>query len=131
MQIPHTFYLFIYCNLVVTRGSGYFTCKQNMKLVTTRFKSGGLQEKMQWQLGIFGTIFDTLIFLRSLVWPVTITVSIFCTSTILTMLYRKLQKIRNFYSFFGDFWGRKSRLYRSLCDAILCPVTSDFRRSGQ
>jgi len=22
-------------------GSGYFTCKQNMKLVTTRFKSGG------------------------------------------------------------------------------------------
>ena len=23
-------------------GSGYFTCKQNMKLVTTRFKSGGL-----------------------------------------------------------------------------------------
>ena len=26
-------------------GSGYFTCKQNMKLVTTRFKSGGLHEK--------------------------------------------------------------------------------------
>jgi len=25
--------------------SGYFTCKQNMKLVTTRFKSGGLHEK--------------------------------------------------------------------------------------
>ena len=23
-------------------GSGYFTCKQNMKLVTTKFKSGGL-----------------------------------------------------------------------------------------
>jgi len=32
------FYLF-------TGGSGYFTCKQNMKLVTTRFKSGGLHEK--------------------------------------------------------------------------------------
>ena len=26
-------------------GSGYFTCKQNMKLVTTKFKSGGLREK--------------------------------------------------------------------------------------
>ena len=26
-------------------GSGYFTCKQNMKLVTTKFKSGGLLEK--------------------------------------------------------------------------------------
>jgi hypothetical protein len=26
-------------------GSGYFTCKQNMKSVTTKFKSGGLHEK--------------------------------------------------------------------------------------
>jgi len=26
-------------------GSGYFTCKQNMKLVTTKFKSGRLHEK--------------------------------------------------------------------------------------
>ena len=26
-------------------GSGYFTCKQNMKLVTTKFKSEGLHEK--------------------------------------------------------------------------------------
>ena len=34
---------FINCNLVV--GSGYFTCIQNMKLVTTEFKSGGLHEK--------------------------------------------------------------------------------------
>ena len=25
--------------------SGYFTCKQNMKLVTNKFKSGGLHEK--------------------------------------------------------------------------------------
>jgi len=35
-------------------GSGYFTCKQNMKLVTTRFKSGGLHEKQvvaTWSLG--------------------------------------------------------------------------------
>ena len=35
-------------------GSGYFTCKQNMKLVTTRFKSGGLYEKhvmATWNLG--------------------------------------------------------------------------------
>ena len=26
-------------------GSDYFTCKQNMKLVTTKFKSEGLHEK--------------------------------------------------------------------------------------
>ena len=26
-------------------GSGYFTCKQNLKLVTTKFKSGGPHEK--------------------------------------------------------------------------------------
>ena len=26
-------------------GSGYFTCKQNKKLVSTKFKSGGLHEK--------------------------------------------------------------------------------------
>jgi len=26
-------------------GSGYFTCKQNTKLVTIKFKSGGLHEK--------------------------------------------------------------------------------------
>ena len=35
-------------------GSGYFTCKQNMKLVTTRFKSRGLHEKhvvATWSLG--------------------------------------------------------------------------------
>ena len=35
-------------------GSGYFTCKQNMKLVTTRFKSGGLREKhvvATWNVG--------------------------------------------------------------------------------
>ena len=35
-------------------GSGYVTCKQNMKLVTTRFKLGGLHEKhvvATWNLG--------------------------------------------------------------------------------
>ena len=35
-------------------GSGYFTCIQNMKLVTTKFKSGGLHEKYvvaTWNLG--------------------------------------------------------------------------------
>jgi len=35
-------------------GSGYFTCIQNMKLVTTRFKSGGLNEKhvvATWNVG--------------------------------------------------------------------------------
>ena len=37
-------------------GSGYFTCKQNMKLVTTRFKSGGLHEKHVVATWILGTI---------------------------------------------------------------------------
>jgi len=44
-------------------GSDYFTCKQNMKLVTTKFKLGGLREKhvvATWNLGnhlsICGTI---------------------------------------------------------------------------
>jgi len=35
-------------------GSGYFTRIQNMKLVTTKFKSGGLHEKhvvATWNLG--------------------------------------------------------------------------------
>ena len=35
-------------------GSGYFTCIQNMNLVTTKFKSGGLHEKhvvATWNLG--------------------------------------------------------------------------------
>ena len=35
-------------------GSGYFTCKQNMKLVTTKFKSVGLREKhvvATWNVG--------------------------------------------------------------------------------
>jgi len=35
-------------------GSGYFTCNQNMKLVTNKFKSGGLHEKhvvATWNVG--------------------------------------------------------------------------------
>ena len=35
-------------------GRGYFTCIQNMKLVTNKFKSGGLHEKhvvATWNLG--------------------------------------------------------------------------------
>jgi len=35
-------------------GSGYFTCIQNMKMVTTKFKSGGLHVKhvvATWNLG--------------------------------------------------------------------------------
>ena len=35
-------------------GNGYFTCIQNMKLVITKFKSGGLHEKhvvATWNLG--------------------------------------------------------------------------------
>jgi len=35
-------------------GSGYFTCIQNMKLVTNKFKSGGLHEKHV--VAILGTI---------------------------------------------------------------------------
>jgi len=48
-------YLFTAIGLLPS-GSGYFTCKQNMKLVTTRFTSGGLHEKHVVQLGILGTI---------------------------------------------------------------------------
>jgi len=35
-------------------GSGYFTCTQNMKLFTNKFKSGGLHEKhvvATWNVG--------------------------------------------------------------------------------
>jgi len=46
--------IIINCNRVVTGDSGYFTCIQNVKLVTTRFKSGGLHEKhvvATWNVG--------------------------------------------------------------------------------
>ena len=45
-------YIIIYNNIylftaigLLPGGSGYFTCKQNMKLVTTKLKLGGLHEK--------------------------------------------------------------------------------------
>jgi len=47
-------FIIINFNWVITRGSGYFTCIQNMKLVPTKFKSGGLHEKhvvATWSLG--------------------------------------------------------------------------------
>ena len=37
-------------------GSGYFTCKQNMKLVNNKFRSGGIHEKHVVALGMLGTI---------------------------------------------------------------------------
>jgi len=46
-------YLFIAIGLSPS-GSDYFTCKQNMKLITSKFKSGGLHEKhimATWNLG--------------------------------------------------------------------------------
>ena len=46
-------YLFT-VNVLSPGGSVYFTCKQNMKSVTTRFKSGGLHEKhvvATWNVG--------------------------------------------------------------------------------
>jgi len=57
--VSHLFFFFIFYFLftaigLLPGGSGYFTCKQNMKLVTTRFKSGGLHEKhvvATWNLG--------------------------------------------------------------------------------
>ena len=53
----HIFYLFIYLFTAIwllPGGSGYFTCKQNIKLVTNKFKSGGLHEKhivATWNVG--------------------------------------------------------------------------------
>ena len=46
-------YLFIAIGLL-PGGNGYFTYKRNLKLVTTRFKSGGLHEKhvvATWNVG--------------------------------------------------------------------------------
>ena len=47
------YYLFTAIRLL-PGGGGYFTCKQNMKFVITKFKSGGLHEKhvvATWNLG--------------------------------------------------------------------------------
>jgi hypothetical protein len=46
--------IFINCNWVDTRWQYYFTCIQNMTLVTTKFESGGLHEKhvvATWKVG--------------------------------------------------------------------------------
>jgi len=46
--------IIINCIWVVTRGSGYFTCTQNTKLVINKFKLGGLDENhvvATWKLG--------------------------------------------------------------------------------
>jgi len=46
--------IIIYLFGLLPGGSGYFTCKQNMKLVPTKFKSGGLHEKhvvATWNVG--------------------------------------------------------------------------------
>ena len=49
------YYIYLFIAIVLSSGgSGYFTCKQNMKMVTTRFNSGGLHEKhvvATWSLG--------------------------------------------------------------------------------
>jgi len=37
-------------------GSGYFTCKQNMKSVTAKFSREGYMRSMYWQLGMLGTV---------------------------------------------------------------------------
>jgi len=51
--VIYIIYLFTAIGLLLG-GSGYFTCKQNMKLVTNKFKSVGLHEKhvvATWNLG--------------------------------------------------------------------------------
>jgi len=37
--------IFIYFNWLLLVGSGYFTCKQNLKLINNKFRSGGPHEK--------------------------------------------------------------------------------------
>ena len=58
--VPYYYYYYYYYYYLLTAiglspgGSGYFTCIQNMKLVTNKFKSGGLHEKhvvATWNLG--------------------------------------------------------------------------------
>ena len=52
-SINTTIYLFTATGLS-PGGSGYFTCKQNTKSVTNKFKSGGLHEKhvvATWNVG--------------------------------------------------------------------------------
>ena len=51
VNVPDTWQTAI---VLLPGGSGYFTCIQNIKLVTTKFKSGGLHEKhvvATWNFG--------------------------------------------------------------------------------
>jgi len=53
-RIFNHIFFFINCNWVVTRWQRLFYTYKNMKLVTTKFKSGGLHEKhvmVTWNLG--------------------------------------------------------------------------------
>jgi len=49
------FYIYLFTGIwLLPGGNGYFTCKQNMKLVTNKFTSGGLHEKhvvATWNVG--------------------------------------------------------------------------------
>jgi len=55
--VLYIYILYIYLFTAIglsTGGSGYFTCIQNMKLVTNKFQSGGLHEKhvvATWNVG--------------------------------------------------------------------------------
>jgi len=55
LLLKFIFYIYLLTAIgLLPGGSGYFTCKQNMKLVTTKFKSGGLHEKhvvATWNVG--------------------------------------------------------------------------------
>jgi len=45
-KVIFMFYIYLFTAIGLSPGgSGYFTCIQNMKLVTNEFKSGGLHEK--------------------------------------------------------------------------------------
>jgi len=53
-QILLLLYLLLTAIVLSPGGSGHFTCIQNMKLVTNKFKSGGLHEKhvvATWNVG--------------------------------------------------------------------------------
>ena len=55
MSLFYIIYIYLFTAIwLLPGGRGYFTCIQNMKLVTTEFKSGGLHEKhvvATWNLG--------------------------------------------------------------------------------
>jgi len=55
LEICIFFNIYLFTSIgLLPGGSGYFTCKQNMKLIITRFKSVGLHEKhvvATWNLG--------------------------------------------------------------------------------